>query len=53
MKLQSSLLDATVRLAGHESVLVLNSALDPYVRRLVERRQTQQIQDVRLILAED
>ncbi|WP_201381375.1 class I SAM-dependent methyltransferase [Ktedonobacter sp. SOSP1-85] len=53
MKLQSSLLDATVRLAGHEPVLVLNSALDPYVRRLVEGRQTQQTQDVRLVLAED
>lgn len=53
MKLQSSLLDATVRLAGHESLLVLNSALDPYVRRLVERHKFRQARDERVILAED
>lgn len=53
MKLQSSLLDATIHIAEHERVLVLNSALDPCVRHLLERRKSTATVSGKIILAED
>ncbi|GHO44124.1 methyltransferase [Ktedonospora formicarum] len=53
MKLQSSLLDATVHISEPERVLVLNSAPDPCVRHLMERRSSSSIASGKVILAED